>query len=344
MFTSALKMHMKKYIALLLLGWIPFACLKAQLRSVDASKIAEYWPDTLYYPFYNGVQMIVIDHLGPWKSAMEYKSMRSMSYTRVPSPEPNVYLFRHVSGMMVAAYNTKDSLAQWARRFKGKPLTPSSGSAHSRWLPGHILQGISLNRYADYNPLFVDGHYLIYGDVIPIEEVLPRKEKGLDFTDYRYRFVGLIDSLGIVRVQPVYRQILSVGNHLLVQKKQGEWGVMDKHLRTIVPFVYDGYEIGGGGLRDYCHFIKNKQTCALYNIHTAQLIPINCYDDVYASTMGKNNHVIMVRKDGKIGFMSKEFVEIVSPRYEVLERAKRWYLVSMSMWSGLRRIRHWCCT
>jgi hypothetical protein len=315
------KNDMRKKIALLLLGWIPFACINAQLRGADVSKVKleEYRPDTLYYPFYKGVQMIVIDHVGPWTAAMHYKSRFSQDYTRIPSPMPNVYLFRHVSGIIVMAYNTSDSLARWARHFKDKPLAPPSGLNGYSWLSCHKLKGI--DHYTDQNAYFFDGYYPIYGDEIPATGVLqPKKQvKTPDFANYRDRFVGLIDSLGIIRVQPVYRQILPLGPHLLVQKKAGEWGVMDMHLQTIVPFVYDGYKVGGYGLRDYYHFLQNKQTCALYHIRTTQLTPINCYDNVSLSDDGRRNQVIIVWKDGKIGFMSKQFVETVSPKYELFE-------------------------
>ena len=66
-------------------------------------------PFVSYYQFYNGIQMVKVDYILPWKSEirkMERMAPRGEDYaTDYPPPKPIVYLFRDTSGTIVKSYN-----------------------------------------------------------------------------------------------------------------------------------------------------------------------------------------------------------------------------------------------
>ena len=72
--------------------------------------------DTLYYPFYGGIQMIEVDHIGYWDRTiffLEQSEPRAMPHSMFnPMPIGNEYFFRDTVGNIVKAFNTKHSLSE----------------------------------------------------------------------------------------------------------------------------------------------------------------------------------------------------------------------------------------
>jgi len=87
--------------------------------------------DTSYYPFYNGVQMIEIDHIGYWDRKiyfLEQSTPRAMPHSMYnPMPIGNEFFFRDTTGVIVKAFNTEKSLDELTKLFKKIPINKKHG-------------------------------------------------------------------------------------------------------------------------------------------------------------------------------------------------------------------------
>lgn len=65
-------------------------------------------PDTLYFPFDQEIQLIIIDRYDTWKNQVDYKEqtqpMGSSLYLKMGSPPKNIYLFRNKAGNIIKSY------------------------------------------------------------------------------------------------------------------------------------------------------------------------------------------------------------------------------------------------
>lgn len=88
--------------------------------------------DTLNFPFYNGMQMIEVDHIGFWDKKiyfLEQSQPRAMPHSMFnPMPIGNEFFFRDTSGTIVKAFNTKHSLSALTKHFKNVPIRKKSNS------------------------------------------------------------------------------------------------------------------------------------------------------------------------------------------------------------------------
>jgi hypothetical protein len=86
-------------------------------------------PDTVYYPFYNQVQMIEINYKRAWVDEAYHKEgyqPRAMPFGfSMPRVHPGVYIFRDQSGTILRAYNSEYSLDSLNKIFKDAKKEPS---------------------------------------------------------------------------------------------------------------------------------------------------------------------------------------------------------------------------
>ncbi|MBK6833780.1 MAG: hypothetical protein IPG89_05675 [Bacteroidetes bacterium] len=83
--------------------------------------------DTLYYPFYNGVQMIEVDHIGQWDRMifhLEQSQPRAMPHSMFhPQPIGNEYYFRDTSGKIIHTFGSASSIEKLTKYFLEKKIS-----------------------------------------------------------------------------------------------------------------------------------------------------------------------------------------------------------------------------
>lgn len=276
---------------------------------------------TLYYPFYNGVQMIEIDHIGFWDKKiffLEQSNPRAMPHSMFhPKPIGNEFFFRNAKGVIIKAFNTEKSLDELTKHFKNIPINKKHGlSFLFPYHSSHRGEGIW---YQSPQPSYnFSGRYLVFNEL---------------------KF-GLIDSLGNIVIPIQYNQIIPLYENLLVAKEK--WGVIDYNQTELVPLQFDSYEIDHYANSVYpekngnVFFLMTKKlegpiTELMYSavFFTAEnkLKTLNNYDKIYLEGSWSQNEdyskrILFVTKNGMRGLLNAQYEEIVSPQFEVFEYYK----------------------
>jgi WG containing repeat len=276
--------------------------------------------DTIYYPFYQGVQMIEVDNIGYWDRHIYYLEQsrpRAIPYSALePPPSPNVYLFRNSAGSIIKAFNTTTSLAELTAYFSTIPVTRQSNHLMHRLMPFHKSKAAFSKGSWVYSPnpmFFFNGFYKVY-EMKQLNTGIGRRG-GLDLTNRSGNLVGLIDSLGNLRLELHYQQIYPAGNDLLVMKND-KWGAMDKNGKVILPLQYDAFKYESENL---VVFRKQGKIKTFYFPDTKKVIPIDDYDDIPNLGYVKENKCTFILKDGKLGLMDARYRIVAPPIYDVCE-------------------------
>jgi WG containing repeat len=296
--------------------------------------------DTLYYPFYNGIQMIEVDHIGYWDKKiyfLEQSQPRAMPHSMFhPMPIGNEYFFRDTSGIIVKAFNTEKSLTLLTNHFNKVPLLKKSTGIGFLY-PHHLHQkhrdGVW---YQSPQSLFnFSGHYKVstgYAEQISTQyNATDIKQR----TDIKF---GLIDSLGNITIPLEYNSIIPFYNNILVQKGN-KCGIITYENKVLVTLSYDNYEFD-----HYNQTIEPQKMANVYfrtAIDTENNKPIYTYNAVFIARENKltllNNYdelyykyswspiedsskrFIFITKNGKKGLLNENYQEIIPPRYEIFE-------------------------
>lgn len=278
--------------------------------------------DTIYYPFYNGVQMIEVDHLAYWDRKiffLEQSQPRAMSYSMLePPPPPNEYFFRDSTGAIIKAYNTFWSLESLNALFKDVPLDKKSNNLIHQFIPTHAGKLAFSEGVWPYSPQpmhFFNGYYKVYEFSNVDTTHKPDSHYLGDFSPFTNCTVGLIDSFGTIKVPVIYEALWPLRNNLLVQLN-GQWGVIDKDQKEIISIEYNSYKWES---QELISFIKNGKIKKHYRIDKSIVQTIGDYDEIINPEYINQYAVTMVKKDGRIGFIDSSYTEVVAPVYEVCE-------------------------
>jgi len=278
--------------------------------------------DTIYYPFYNGVQMIEVDHLAYWDRKiffLEQSQPRAMSYSMLePPPPPNEYFFRDSTGAIIKAYNTFWSLESLNALFKDIPLDKKSNNIIHHFIPTHAGKVAFSEGVWPYSPQpmnFFNGFYKVY-DLNNIDTIAKVNSyfQGND-NPYGTCKSGLIDSLGNLVIPMKFDALYPLKDNLLAQLN-GKWGVMDKQQKEIIPLEYDSYVWES---QELISFAKNGKIKKHYRIDKSIVQTLGDYDEIINPEFIDQYPVTMVKKDGRIGFIDSSYTEVVAPVYEMCE-------------------------
>ncbi len=264
--------------------------------------------DTLYFPFYNGVQMIELDHIGYWDRKiffLEQSQPRAMPHSMFhPQPLGNEYYFRDSTGTIVKAFNTAHTTAQLTTHFAATPINARSKGILA-FMPYHSQRSFTSQGVWAYSPQSMfqfNGYYKIatHPAWTTTQRFETKKENTIRF--------GLIDTLGNIRVPLEYEEILPLNEDLMVMLN-GKWGIVDINRKVIVPAQHDSYD------NYYSEPKNNKLICfrinakfvAVYNVLTKTTIQLDNYDDVYDHYVAfgylliRNNNLFgLVDMNGKV--------------------------------------------
>lgn len=273
--------------------------------------------ETLYYPYYDGVQMIEIDNVGYWEADVmfhEQAQPRALSWSSlIPGPFPNVYLFRNKQGEIIKAFNTNSSLEQLTRDFLPVPADKKSSDL-SHVLMGGFHKGKYHSGWGDYHSrqLEFNGHYLVYDTVYTALYSLSRRT-----TVYRTPKVGLIDSFGNFFLPAEYDNILPLENDILIAKDSA-CGVIDKKRNYIVPMTYDNFDLQS---EEEVIFYRQGKIALVYAMYRNKIYEIDQYDYIAFDAMQSDRHNpgsnykhgnYHFRKDGKTGLLDSNY-KVITP-------------------------------
>lgn len=296
--------------------------------------------DTIYYPFYNGVQMIEVDHIGFWDKKifyLEQSNPSAMPHSMFhPMPIGNEYFFRDTNGSIVKAFNTKYSLSQLTEHFKKIPIHKKSGGM-SALFPYHVSQSYRSGIwYQSPQPILsFMGHYKVstgYAEQDSMDFVYSNIENTKEVK------FGLIDSLGNIVIPIEYDGIFPLYENLLVLKNK-KWGIINYKHEELVPIAYDNYKIDNysqsadaekkGNIffltfNKYENYKTEYFHNAVFLTEENKLILLDNYDEIYLerswySNNDFNKRFLVVTKNGKKGLLNAQYQEIIPPQYEIFE-------------------------
>lgn len=279
-------------------------------------KKPEFKPDTLFYPFYHGVQMIEIDHASAWQAEVnwhEFTRPRALSWSSlIPPPPPNVYLFRDTTGNIIKAFNSNASIAGLNADFKTIPLYPLQ-TKRPNDPPCHICHSIPGGSAAYFYPgqwKKREGFYFVFGPATTNHTGKPLTKKN-DVP------VGMIDSLGNLVFPVAYQYIEKFGPNFLV-KKNNLFGMIDQESRPILPLAYEAASTRN---EQVIVFTKNKKISCIYDVKNKSIHNLNDYDWIDENRLDdfeleKNGGLVQVRKNGKTGLINQKHEQVVPPIYD----------------------------
>ena len=164
-------------------------------------------PDTLYFAFNEGIQLIVIDNYDTWRRQGSFFDMmypRGGSWFQDNWPAPrNIYIFRNIDGKIIKVYNSN--------------LTIRYGLKNTDYINTTDLSIYSLQDYRELN-----NHLMFYAE---------------------NNKVGLITLKGDVVVPAVYDNIRKYQNDngkrdKLIIQQDGMFGFLDSNLNVLFQPIY----------------------------------------------------------------------------------------------------------
>lgn len=264
--------------------------------------------DTLYFPYYDDLQMIEVDHEG-----YEMRGLKLINTESFPKDFQfpllrvlNEYIFRNKNGEVVKAFNSPQSLADLTKHFNSNEKNaPSNFITHKKRETQKLKSARFNHHYLVTN--FVEKRY--QGDV--------SKEKALPN-------FGLIDSLGNLKIKANFETLIPIGNEILARKRN-LYGIIDYNENEILSFEFDSYldDFEGFMNKDYLVFTKglnyfqhkpSKILVGVYDKTTKLFKPLDAYHSI---DLSRDQQIIPVYKYGKLGFLDSNFNEILPPTYEM---------------------------
>lgn len=138
-----------------------------------------------------------------------------------------------------------------------------------------------------------------------------------------------------VRVNPKIKY-----SDIYVYSKNGKYGLLKYNKNDSLnkkeviygDLIYDEYlDLGVENMVA----LKIDENWKLYD-YSGKLLNINSYDKIDTNSIGRRNEFYFkVTKDGKIGLISKEGVEIIKPKYNKVEMLPEEIYIKMDYWSKI---------
>ncbi len=252
----------KKFLLPALLSCITSCALHAQPNRIDGffpgkRDIKNYM---IYYPFYNGVQMIEVDNLAMGMDEAHYMDgIRPISTTwawRIPRVE-NAYVFRNSKGVILKQLNTV------------KKYQPADFTAPDQ-LAGKIIshrkrrEGEKARRETDYHPFYEKFTKKSFADFLFLVKEGNKKYM-------------IIDTLGN-RVAPGLYDSIRYENNSYYIKDNGLWGLMNASFQVVIQPKYKAL----GYLRPGIHYAITDK-CGIINSRDSTLAPF-IYQSITSGT------------------------------------------------------------
>ncbi|PCJ67679.1 MAG: hypothetical protein COA58_00655 [Bacteroidetes bacterium] len=242
--------------------------------------------DTVYYPFYNGIQMVEIDHSSYYnRLSIEHRNMSQMPHWHYTQPIGDEYLFRDSFGRIIKSFNTNlnsDSMETALRK------VPFVNTLYHRQTDPKLFE--NKGSRPSYKSIF---NYSI---------------QEYDYSDTLKRNSlreGLIDTLGNIIVSVEFTDVIVVHGDFVVQS-EGKWGLITAEKDLLIPVLYNGYDIG-----DELIFFRDSGKYKLaYHADTKKIISLDAF--LYP-VFYKWDSLFIVKRDDNLGLINILTNEITIP-------------------------------
>lgn len=338
----------------LILWLIVSISIKAQISFELLFTEPKATADTLYFPFEDGVQLIVINYYDTWERQVAFKEAmqpRGMSWAAVMGPAPkNMYLFRNTEGKIVKTYNGVSD----GKRLKGMDYD-NSGI--------FLLQGLrdftEYNRHLKYYDLNDQvGLINTRGDIV-VPAVYDDIRRYQDFDGEWEKLIiekdgyfGFLDSNLNVLFPPIYRcssdtnyygypehNILN-GQYIKVFK-EGKCGLINDHGDVLIDFKYDNLLLIHDSMivgllnkeliNPNQYFWNNVQACEIYDDKFNLITSLDEYDQIEYNGIKR----FIVKKDNLVGVVNHKGKVIIPIEYNSLAPQDNNYYVVKGNKSGV---------
>lgn len=270
-------------------------------------------PDTFYYPFYKGRQMIEIDQLSHWDKKiffLEQSQPRAMPHSMMhPQPLGNEYFIRDTNGIILTAYNNASSFEAMEQK-----LRPVDYPTISHQMRGLFNAGVWA--YSPQSAFAFGGYYKVSNQAYTNSKFNRFNSKD-EVLSLKF---GLIDTLGNIALPIEYDEIYPLEKLFLVQKNK-LWGVIDIEENIVVPLIYDDIKnLYSDPKHNNClYFLKDGKYMLNYYPKTQKSITLNAYDVPVSDRYLLPSKLKLVFKSGKIGLIDSNFIEVVPPKYDIFD-------------------------
>jgi hypothetical protein len=256
-------------------------------------------PDTILYPFHQGIQMIEIDYDAPRFRSRDIDAM----IPRAMPPPPkirrgeNAYLFRDSSCRLLKATNT---LLSWQVLEDIAARLPMAISATGK---PHLLSA-----HARYDRPVNTGYFAVHNIRVngsPTNNIDQKSGKS----------VGLIDSLGQLVYPVAHSSVRRFGRYFL-HSHGDSFGIDDAHHKPLLPESFKLREDVDGLL---C-FLQGNSIRWLCD--GERLVAAAGYEHIGRGMQTEDSEATLTwtQRDGLTGFLDARLAEISSPRYETTDR------------------------
>lgn len=329
--------------------------LFSQIHIRDTFTPPKFTPDTLYFAFNNGIQLIVIDSYDTWNRWVSYKDAiepRGSSYRFELGPGPrNIYIFRNKEGKIIKVYNAN--------------LTNENGLKNTDYIN---TTSVALHSLEDYSQL--NNHLKFYSENDKVglinlqgEVVLPaiydEIRKYQDDNDKRDKLIiekdgmfGLVDAKLNILFPPIYRTGNDKNNygypeHNIINKqylkvyKNGKCGLINENGDSLIAFKFDdirlihdtmyvgiNYRTEANKNQYFWHRVEN---CIVYDKQFSQLTELKNYEQIEYNGIKR----FIVKKDNKVGVLNHKGEVIVPLEYDHLTPQNGDYYVFKNDKSGM---------
>ena len=221
-------------------------------------------PDTIYYPFDKGIQLIEIDYLSYFEQVDLFFSTRSQAPFFHNRPIGNEYIFRDTTGEIVKSFNTYINQDSLNTKFK---TVTFEGTRKGQMDEKKLIFSFKITEYDDSDT---------------------------SYTNHLKK--GLIDLRGNIILPIIYDNIYCYRDWMVVQK-DNQWGLMNYAGEVLVPLENDSYNNGYSDYTKVIYFLKDAAYSYAYITATKKKVILK--DIAYA--MNEDKGLLVMKKDSLFG-------------------------------------------
>ncbi len=310
--------------------------------------------DTLYFPFDDNIQLIIINKFDTWEKQVAFKEAtqpRGLSWAALMGPAPqNIYLFRNQAGDIIQYYNTGNLIGL---RLKNTDyINTNSFSLYDIQDYSQLKNNLM---YYDNNKV---GLINIKGDiVIPaiydnIRNYQDRNEKGDKLVIEKDGMFGLLDENLKLLFPPIYRTSTDTNyisypehNNIIDQYikvlKNDKFGLINENGDILIDFKFDDitliHDTMFVGLNysaernKFNPIWRHVQSCIIYDKNCNQITTLKNYENIEYNGIKR----FIVKKNNKVGVIDHKGEIIIPLKYDHLTPQNGDYYVFIGNNSGM---------
>lgn len=310
--------------------------------------------DTLYFPFEDSIQLIVINYYDTWERQVAYKEAsqpRGLSWAALMGPPPkNMYLFRNTEGKIVKAYHgISDGRGLKGMDYFNAGLIFLYGLRDFTEYHGN-LKYYELNEQVGL--INTKGEVVVpavYDDIRRYQDFDGDWEKLIIEKDGCF---GLLDTNLNVLFPPIYRcssdtNYYGYPEHNILNDafikvfKNGKCGLIDETGVVQIDFKFDNIImihdtmllglVNKQVIDPNKYFWQNVQGCVVFDKNFNQIADLNQYDQLEYNGVKR----FIVKKDNFVGVVNHKGEVIIPIQYDNLSTQNGDYYVTKDNKSGM---------